>query len=99
MLDIVLIKDIIKYGFGVEPTMDSVRIIPTAYFPTNKAEITLPVCGNPFTVRYENRNQGERRFYVNGQRVEASFDKMRNTHYIKLDKADLANVRTVTIVD
>lgn len=95
----VLIKDIIKYGFGIEPAMDSVKITPAAYFPTDKAEITLSICGRKVTFRYENRAQGERGFYLNGQKLDVAFDHMRNTPYVVIDKKDLADNCTVIIVD
>lgn len=95
----VLIKNIIKCGFGIEPMINNVKIIPSAYFPANKAEITLSICNKTITCRYENRNQGERQFYLNGERVETNFDSLRNTSYISIDKKILTNHCTILIID
>ena len=95
----VLIKDIIKYGFGIEPAMNDVRFIPSAYFPTSHAEIRLFICGKNVTCRYENRNQGERQFYFNGQKLETSFDEIRNTSYVVIDKKALTDNCTLDIID
>lgn len=95
----VLIKNIIKCGFGIEPMMNDVKFIPSAYFPSSQAEITLSICGKKVTCRYENRNSGERQFYLNGQRIEASFDKMRNTSYIVVDKKALTDNCTILVID
>lgn len=95
----VLIKDIIKYGFGIEPLMDSVRITPAAYFPTDKAEMILPVCGKRIQCRYENRGEGRRDIYLNGQRLETFLDPMRNVPYAVIDKKDITDDCTVIIVD
>ncbi len=95
----VLIKNIIKYGFGIEPMINDVKIIPSAYFPAAHAKITLSICGKVINCEYENRNLGERQIYFNGERLELTFDSIRSTPYVIISKKDLTNDCTILIVD
>lgn len=95
----VLMKNVIKYGFGVEPTMDAVNIMPSAYFPANNAQMKLNISGRTVTVRYENRGQGRRQILLNGEPVEMYFDKMRNTYGAILSKTSLTDNNTVLVID
>jgi cellobiose phosphorylase len=75
----VLIKDIIKYGFGVEPMLDNIKICPAGYFPSDRAEIVLFVGNKRLTVKYENHNSGTRHILIDGKEAELGFDPVRNT--------------------
>ena len=79
--------------------MNDVKFIPSAYFPDSQAEIRLSICGKIVTCKYENKNQAERQFYLNGQRLETSFDKIRNTPYVIVDKKVLTDNCTILIID
>ena len=79
--------------------MNEVKFVPSAYFPSLQAEITLLIGDKKITCKYENRNQGERQFYLNGKRLQASFDELRNTPYVIVDKKALENNSTLLIID
>ena len=95
----VLLKNIIKCGFGIEPTMDAVKIIPAAYFPAKNASLSVTICGKPVTVQYENRNEGTRRILFNGKELALDFDTMRNTSYATIAKKDLAKANRIVVID
>jgi cellobiose phosphorylase len=95
----VLIKNFIKYAFGVEPDMNNLKIIPTAYFPSNSAQITLPVCDKMITLKYENRKLGERKIYLNGKELPLEFDKLREVNYAIIAKTALTNDCTILVTD
>ena len=95
----VLVKDIIKYGFGIEPMIDDLKIIPAKILPSDNAEIRLPVGDKIITLKYENHNEGKRRIYVDGREAELSFDSNRNTHFLILPKANLSHECLITVVD
>ena len=95
----VLVKDIIKYGFGIEPMIDELKIAPAKSFPSDEAEITLPVGDKKLTVKYENRNSGLRRIYIDGRETELSFDPVRNTSYLLLSKALMSQNCQIIVVD
>ena len=95
----VLIKNVIKYGFGVEPTMDDVKIMPSAYFPAKNAQMKLNICNKAITVKYENRGQGRRQIFLSGDPLELRFDKLRNTYGAIVPKSALADNNTVLVID
>lgn len=72
----VLVKEIIRYGFGVYPTLDGIRIQIPEYFPAEKGEITLPVKGVNLTLKYENRKDGKRSVKIDGAPYTESFDSI-----------------------
>ena len=95
----VLIKNFIKYGFGIEPSMDSVKIIPASYLPTDTASITLSIADKEITMNYENRGIGERQMYFNGEKLELDFDSTRNTPYAVLPKSALKDKNQILVLD
>lgn len=95
----VLMKNVIKYGFGVEPTMDAVKIMPSAYFPAKSAQMKLVISGKSVTVRYENRGQGIRQILMNGEPLELRFDKLRNAYGAVVSKSKITENSDVLIID
>ena len=95
----VLIKDIIKYGFGIEPMIDKIKICPAKCFPSNAAEITLPVGDKKLTVKYDNRNRGMRHIYIDGREAELCIDPVRDTVYALVSKEYMSDNCLITISD
>ncbi len=95
----VLIKEIIKCGFGIEPTLSSLRIAPTDYFPCKTAEITLTVKGCDLCVKYENLGEGKRKIYFNGKELPLTFDSIRNTYYAEIPDNELLAKAEILITD
>ena len=95
----VLMKNIIKCGFGIEPMMNDLKVIPANYIPADNAEITLPIGNNDITVKYENSNSGERKFYLDGKELETSFDSIRNTPFVIISKKILRDGCVILIKD
>ena len=62
----VLVKETIRYGFGIHPSIEGLRIQPPAYFPAEKAEISLNVKGSRITLKYEDKNAGVRKVKIEG---------------------------------
>ncbi len=95
----VLIKNIIKCGFGIEPMINDVKVGPSTYFPSDEAEISLPICGNMVNIRYENKQNGTRHIYLNGQECDIQTDPISNTKYALIPKAQFKTAREILIVD
>lgn len=75
----VLIKETIRYAFGVYPTLEGLRIQLPAYFPAERGEITLKVKGKTVTVRYEDKKVGRRTLSVTGAaEYTQEFDTLMN---------------------
>ncbi len=95
----VLIKDIIKCGFGIEPTLSSLKISPTDYFPCKKAEIMLRLKGCNLCVRYENRGESVRKIYFNNKELPLAFDNIRNNYYAEIVDDELTAKSEILITD
>lgn len=95
----VILKEIIKYAFGIEPLLDKLKIAPAGYFPTDKAQISVIICGKNVTVKYSNENKGSRKILFNGEPCELSFDDVRDTYYTLINKNDLKENNIIEVID
>lgn len=95
----VLIKEVIKCAFGIEPSLDTLKIAPAGYFPTDKAQIEFNICGKRVTVKYQNQGNKKRMILFNGEEAHLKFDNLRNIYYIEIEKALLQNDNLVEVVD
>jgi len=96
----VLVKETIRYGFGIHPSVDGVRIQPPAYFPAKKAEITLNVKGSKINLKYEDCGQGARKTVITGaDSFNESFDSLMNTTVYFIPASAMGEEITVTICD
>ncbi len=95
----VLIKEIVKCGFGIEPTLSSLKISPANYFPCNSAEITLKLKNCDLHVRYENRNEGLRKIYLGNKELPLAFDSVRNAYYAEISDNELLSKTEILITD
>ncbi len=62
----VLVKETIRYGFGIHPDLFGLRIQTPAYFPAKSGEITINVKDSKVTLSYENTGKGERSVEITG---------------------------------
>lgn len=62
----VLIKALIGGAFGVQPSLDGIRINTATFMPCETAEITLKVKGVALKLHYHNANNRCRTYLVNG---------------------------------
>lgn len=95
----VLIKEIIKCGFGIEPTLSSLKISPVDYFPCKNANISLTIKGCDICVKYENRGEGVRKIYLGNKELPLTFDHVRNTYYAEIADHELNAKSDILITD
>lgn len=95
----VLIKDIIKCGFGIEPDMSGIKVSPGNYFPAKSAEMSLDIKNTRVYVKYENQNSGNRKIYLNGKELETGFDTMKNLRFAYIPTSELKDVNEIVIKD
>ncbi len=95
----VFIKNLVKFGFGVCPTLDGLVIQTASFMPTNNASIDIVVKGQPITVKYLNTNVGHRTFKVNGKKMTADFDDFMNTHKLFIPTADITSGMIIEVID
>ncbi len=95
----VFIKNLVKFGFGVCPTLDGLVIQTASYMPTTDASIDIVVKGKPITVKYQNKGNGSRKFFINGKETESSFDELMNTKKIFIPTADVTDGMIIEVID
>lgn len=95
----VLIKEIIKFGFGVEPTLDSLKISPPKYFPCEEAELTVKIKGCDVAVKYKNCNEGERRIYLNNKKLSLTYDEISESFLAEIPEKELSEKTVILITD
>jgi hypothetical protein len=95
----VLVKETIRYGFGIHPSIAGVRIQPPAYFPAERAEITLNVKGAKLTLKYEDTKSGSRTTTIEGAEYTEEFDTLMNTTVYYLPAEKMGKEITITIKD
>lgn len=62
----VLLKELVKYGFGVDIRLDELYIAPPTYFPCKEGKLELLTEGKKFTVKICCVGEAERHIYLNG---------------------------------
>ena len=95
----VLLKTIVRHGFGVFPTLDGLVIAPAKTMPCNRARLTLTVKGHPLTLIYENRGQGTRTVTVNGAAQVTARETFTDTEMFFLHTTALPDELVVVIAD
>lgn len=95
----VLLKGIIKYAFGVEPSMDTLKISPASYFPTDNAQMSFHIGQANVTVKYRKQGLEKRKICLNGEEMPLEFDEIRGVHYTLIAKTLLKSDNIVEITD
>lgn len=95
----VLIKEIIRNGFGIQPGMDGLTIAPSRFMPCNKAEISLEVKGALVILRYENRGEGKRRMYLGGQELTLAYDAIADVETAVISREQLGDCAVIMVTD
>ncbi len=95
----ILLKGLVKYGFGICPNLDEVVVQTPAVMPSDNAKLQLSICGKRISLDYCNRGVGRRTYAINGKEVQGEYDSVMNTYKVKIRKADLADGMTITVCD
>lgn len=95
----VFIKNLVKYGFGVNPTLDGVVIQTAATMPTTDASLDVVVKGRSVTLKYKNTENGSRKILVNGKECETQFDSLMNTQKLFIATADITDGTVIEVID
>ena len=95
----VFIKNLVKFGFGVCPTLDGLVIQTASFMPTTNASIDIMVKGHQITVKYQNKDNGSRTFKVNGKETTGSFDELMNTTKLFIPTADITDHMVIEVID
>ncbi len=95
----VLLKNIVRYGFGVVPTLDGLRLQTAAVMPCDRASLLLTVKGHPLTVSYENRGQGARTIIIDGEVRSTVYDPLMKTYILTIPADQITDGMHIVIAD
>lgn len=65
----VLLKELVKYGFGIQPALDKLCIKPPKYFPCEKAELAINIDGKKLTFEIQGMGEKQRHIYFDGDDI------------------------------
>lgn len=89
----VLAKVLVRSVFGIEPTLDGIKIAPARFIPVSSMEIKINVKGVNITLKYSTRGNAKRTFRVNGVTVDGTLDARLRTDMI------IINPTTDTLIE
>ena len=95
----VMIKNFVRGVFGLTPTLEGLRVAPTAAMPTDEAAITLPVRGKTVRLTYRNTGAGKRAFLVDGKSAAADCDALSGLPFLFLPADQLRDGMEITVTD
>lgn len=95
----VMLKNFVRGVFGVLPTLDGIRLTPTAAMPADEAEITLPLKGKTLRLTYRGKGEQARRFFVNGEERRADPDPVSGAPTLFLPNDALTGVTEILVTD
>ena len=94
----VLVKEIVKYGFGVMPTLSGVKVAFPKSFPSERGKLEIDLGRARVTVKYEKRG-GERTLGVEGARAERGFDALAGVPTVFIPREELNGNITVSVTE
>ena len=87
----VLIKDIIKCAFGINPTFDGLILSPASYMPSKKANITFSLKGNRIIIIYENKCCGRRKIFHNSKELHLNYNEISKNHIAFINNDEICD--------
>ncbi len=87
----VLLKEIVRYGFGIMPNLSGLWVALPNYMHTTSAELRINIKGNDVTVIYKKAELPHREYWVDGTRYAAEYDGIADTDKIFIPNAQLHN--------
>ncbi len=94
----VLVKGTVKYGFGVKPNLDGVVVEMPNSMPANSASLDIIIKGNPVKIIYKNKNNGERKYIVNGKEYETQLNPITATKFATFKTEQLKDL-VIEVID
>lgn len=95
----VLIKALIKFGFGISPDLNGLYIQTPATMPCTDASLEITVKGHPITLVYKNSGLSSRHFTVDGVEMKGEFCEFMNTSKLYIETEKLHDGMIITVED
>ncbi len=96
----VLIKEAVRYGFGLYPTLDGLLIQTPKYFPAKSGEITLNIKNSKVTLSYEDKGNGSRNVEIIGaDNITKRFDGLMGIDTYFIPESEMGNEIIIKVTD
>lgn len=95
----VLIKSIVRYGFGISPNLDGLLLQTARTMPCNNAEISVVIKGHPIKLIYEKKGNGSRSITINGKNVNCGYDELIETPTVFIPKEKIYDNMVIKVTD
>lgn len=79
----VLLKELVKHGFGIQPTLEMLYIKPPKFFPCERAELEIIIDSKKLTFEIQGKGEAERHVYFDGDDITGE------NGYTAIDKSAL----------
>ncbi len=95
----VVIKDLVKYGVGLCPTLDGMILQTPKTLPSEKIAVDLPIKGCQVSFRYENRKSGKRTVTLNGKPLAGNFDEVMEIEKFFIPNQEFTGSLAISVLD
>ncbi|MBR6916675.1 MAG: hypothetical protein IKN38_00690 [Clostridia bacterium] len=93
------VKELVKYGFGIAPDLDGLKVQTPAYMPSSACGIDIRVKGKKVSLCYRNEKSGTRRFFVDGKEASSEYDDIMRIPTLYVPASDLRDGMKIEVVD
>ncbi len=95
----VLIKELVRCGFGIHPVLDGLWLQVPATMPCDNGEIAVTVKGSKLKLTYHNEGKGGRTYTINGETVVGEFDPLLGAPRVFIPTAALRPTMEIVVTD
>ncbi len=96
---VMYVKELVRFGFGLDPDLDGLKICTPGYMPTTSCGIAMKIKDSAIELSYRNEGNGVRKFFVDGEEVSPQFDPIMNIPTVYIANADLKDGMKIEVVD
>lgn len=94
-----LIKELIRFGIGIEPSIDGLYIQTPAYMPTSKCTLEMYIKGKRISFEYRKENGSERRYLVNGAEAKGDYSQLMKTARLFIPTESITEGMKIEVID
>lgn len=95
----VVFKILMKFVFGFQAEHLGFYIQPANWIPFHQYQVDMVYQGKLLSIRYENKGEGKRSFFINGKKGKSVYDETMNLEKLWVDKENLVGNIEITIVE
>ena len=96
----VVLKEIVKYGFGVNPSLSGLNICMPKFMNCENAELQINIKGKKVIILYENKNENERKYFIDSVlQSKTYYDKILDGITIYIPSEELHDGMIIKVTD